>query len=44
MCARYTLTQEQNKIMAAYQVKLPDDYRANYNIAPTQNSLVITSD
>jgi len=44
MCARYTLTKEQKKIMASYQVKLPDDYAPNYNIAPTQNSLVITSD
>ena len=44
MCARYTLTKEQKKIMVSYQVKLPDDYRPNYNIAPTQNSLVITSD
>jgi len=44
MCARYTLTKEQKELLKAYAVKLPVDYSPNYNLAPTQNGLVITGD
>lgn len=44
MCSRYTLTKTQKEILKAYQVKLPPDYNPNYNLAPTQNGLVITAD
>lgn len=44
MCARYTMTKKEKEILKAYQVKLPDDYQPNFNLAPTQNGLVITAD
>lgn len=44
MCARYTLTKKQLELLKAYQVKLPADYNPNFNLAPTQNGLIITAD
>lgn len=44
MCSRYTLTARQEKLLEAYNVKLPPAYQPNYNLAPTQNGLVITAD
>lgn len=44
MCARYTLTKKQKELLKAYQVKLPDHFEPNYNLAPTQEGLVITAD
>jgi len=44
MCARYTLTKKQKEILKAYQVKLPPDYIPNFNLAPTQEGLIITAD
>lgn len=43
MCARYTLTKSEKELLKAYNVKLPE-FEPNYNIAPTQESLVITAD
>jgi putative SOS response-associated peptidase YedK len=43
MCARYTLTKRQEALLQAYNVKFPD-FEPNYNLAPTQQGLVITSD
>lgn len=43
MCARYTMTKKEKEILKAYQVKLPP-FEPNYNIAPTQEGLVITAD
>lgn len=44
MCARYTLTKKEKELLKAYQVKLPSPFEPNYNLAPTQEGLVITSD
>lgn len=44
MCSRYTLTKKEKEILKAYQVKLPPGFHPNYNLAPTQNGLVITAD
>lgn len=44
MCARYTLTKAEKELLKAYQVKLPPNYNPNYNLAPTQEGLVITAD
>jgi len=44
MCSRYTLTKKEKEILKAYQVKLPPGYQPNYNLAPTQEGLVITAD
>lgn len=44
MCARYTLTKLQKALLEAYNVKLPESFAPNYNLAPTQNGLVITAD
>jgi len=44
MCARYTLTKKEKELLKAYQVKLPEIYEPNYNLAPTQKGLVITAD
>jgi len=43
MCARYTLTKRQEALLQAYNVKFPD-FEPIYNLAPTQEGLVITSD
>lgn len=44
MCARYTLTSAEKELARLYQVEIPDDYAPNYNLAPTQEGLVITAD
>lgn len=44
MCARYTLTKKEKELLKAYQVKLPSPFEPNYNLAPTQEGLVITAD
>jgi putative SOS response-associated peptidase YedK len=44
MCARYTLTKKEKELLKAYQVKLPKVFHPNYNLAPTQQGLVITAD
>ncbi|MET1057078.1 MAG: SOS response-associated peptidase [Pedobacter sp.] len=44
MCARYTLTKKEKELMQAYQVKLPSPFEPNFNLAPTQEGLVITAD
>lgn len=44
MCARYTLSKSEKELLKAYQVKLPDNYKPNFNLAPTDNGLVITAD
>jgi putative SOS response-associated peptidase YedK len=44
MCARYTLTKSEKQLLEAYNVKLEMPFEPNYNLAPTQNGLVITSD
>lgn len=43
MCARYTLTKSEKELLEAYNVKMPE-FEPNYNIAPTQEGLVITAD
>lgn len=43
MCARYTLTKKEKELLQAYNVKLPE-FDPNYNLAPTQEGLVITAD
>ncbi|WP_432713688.1 SOS response-associated peptidase [Pedobacter sp.] len=43
MCSRYTLTKKQESILHAYNVKMPE-FVPNYNLAPTQEGLVITAD
>ena len=44
MCARYTLTRSQKELLELYNVPIPPDYTPNFNLAPTQNGLVITAD
>lgn len=44
MCSRYTLTKKQQEILLAYQVKFAETFEPNFNIAPTQQGLVITAD
>jgi putative SOS response-associated peptidase YedK len=44
MCARYTLTKRQETLLQTFNnVQFPD-FEPNYNLAPTQNGLVITAD
>lgn len=44
MCSRYTLTKKEKDLLKAYQVKLPSAFEPNFNLAPTQEGLVITAD
>jgi putative SOS response-associated peptidase YedK len=44
MCARYTLTKAEKEIQKLYKVEVKDSYAANFNLAPTQEGLVITAD
>lgn len=44
MCARYTLTKKDKDLAKPLEVIIPDDYAPNFNLAPTQNGLVITAD
>ncbi|WP_316778370.1 SOS response-associated peptidase [Pedobacter antarcticus] len=44
MCARYTMTKAEKDILKQYNVKIPNPLEPNYNLAPTQNGLVITAD
>lgn len=44
MCARYTLTKKEKDLAKALEVIIQDDYAPNFNLAPTQNGLVITAD
>ena len=42
MCGRFTLTVEARAILAEFGVAAPMEYRARYNIAPTQPVLAVT--
>jgi putative SOS response-associated peptidase YedK len=44
MCARYTLSKKQEQILKGYSVTLAEAYSPNYNLAPTQEGLIITAD
>jgi putative SOS response-associated peptidase YedK len=44
MCTRYTLTRAEKEIQKVYEVKLKESFAPNYNLAPTQEGLVITAD
>jgi putative SOS response-associated peptidase YedK len=44
MCARYSLTREEKRLTALYYASLKEPYEPNYNLAPTQEGLVITAD
>lgn len=44
MCARYTLTRKQEEILKAFTASMMEPFAPNYNLAPTQNGLVITAD
>ncbi|MBB2148788.1 SOS response-associated peptidase [Pedobacter gandavensis] len=44
MCGRYTLSKTPSEIMEAFPVTIPEILDPNYNLAPTQNGLVITAD
>jgi putative SOS response-associated peptidase YedK len=44
MCARYTLSKKEKELAKAYEVKLPPNYIPNFNLAPTQEGLIITAD
>jgi putative SOS response-associated peptidase YedK len=41
MCARYTLTAPANRIAEAFGIHLPFDVPPRYNVAPTQDVLVV---
>jgi putative SOS response-associated peptidase YedK len=44
MCARYTITKPAKELFKLYQVAIPDTFMPNFNLAPTQQGLVITAD
>ena len=44
MCARYTLTKAEKAIIQTYAVKISGLFEPNFNLAPTQEGLVITAD
>lgn len=44
MCARYTLTKAEKELAKLYGVQIPEPFAPNYNLAPTQEGLVITAD
>ncbi|MET3115734.1 putative SOS response-associated peptidase YedK [Pedobacter sp. CG_S7] len=44
MCARYSLTRAEKDLLKSYNVKFKEPFTPNYNLAPTQNGLVITAD
>jgi len=44
MCARYTVKTPATEIGKLYHAQAPVDFEPNYNLAPTQEGLVITSD
>jgi putative SOS response-associated peptidase YedK len=44
MCARYTLSKTEKDILKIYPYKLQGPYNPNYNLAPTQEGMVITAD
>ena len=45
MCGRYALTTNLDELQAAFNFEARDlEYRPRYNIAPTQQSLVVTND
>ena len=45
MCGRYTLTSNLDELQASFKFEARDlEYRPRFNIAPTQQSLVVTND
>lgn len=44
MCARYTLTRAEKELQKLYEVQMKEAFEPNYNLAPTQEGLVITAD
>ena len=44
MCARYTLTKAEKELLKSYNVKFPEIIEPNFNLAPTQQGLIITAD
>ena len=45
MCGRYALTSNLDELQASFKFEARDlEYRPRFNIAPTQQSLVVTSD
>lgn len=44
MCTRYILTKKEKELAKAQGVVIPKDYAPNFNLAPTQLGLVITTD
>lgn len=44
MCARYTLTKRQEALSQAFNTVQFPEFEPNYNLAPTQEGLVITAD
>jgi putative SOS response-associated peptidase YedK len=44
MCARYTTDKKEKDLAKAPDVIIPKDYSPNFNLARTQNVLVITAD
>ena len=44
MCARYTLTRAEKELQKLYEVEIKDGFEPNFNLAPTQEGLVITAD
>jgi putative SOS response-associated peptidase YedK len=43
MCARYTLTRAEKELAKLFGVQIPEAFAPNYNLAPTQEGLVITA-
>jgi putative SOS response-associated peptidase YedK len=43
MCSRYSLTHTRDRIIKRFGIKLADHWKPRYNIAPSQNMLVITN-
>ena len=44
MCARYSLTRAEKELLKHYNIEHAEPFIPNYNLAPTQEGLVITAD
>jgi putative SOS response-associated peptidase YedK len=44
MCARYTLSKNQEQVLKTFAVKLFAEFTLTYNLASSQEGLVITAD
>jgi len=41
MCGRFTTSQRRDAVAERFQVAVPDGYSERYNLAPTQQALIV---